>query len=359
MKKLLPALVALLAILVQEPIARAQGTITIALAQSVDINGRPLAGCFLYLYQVGTVATLQAVFSDPGLTNLLPNPLTCDQTGRLPMFYLASGSIHPRLTDAAGVVVVDIPSMLVIGPSGGGGGGGATVDPTTIFATGDIKFKASNETLVGWVKMNAQTIGNPTSGATQRANNDTQNLFVYLWGQCPQTHCPVSGTRGASGLADFNASKTIALPDWRSRGPVGLDDMGNTPAGILQTSNMTGSDLPTTPNGIGGEANHALVTAELAAHSHTISDPGHDHPINQNAAAYNLNYAVPPGSVQISQPVTASISMGNAKSPAGCTPGLNCTTTTGTGITGTNPTGSGIGHNTMPPFMLGSWYMKL
>ena len=83
MKKLLPALVALLAILVQEPIARAQGTITIALAQSVDINGRPLAGCFLYLYQVGTVATLQAVFSDPGLTNLLPNPLTCDQSGRL------------------------------------------------------------------------------------------------------------------------------------------------------------------------------------------------------------------------------------------------------------------------------------
>jgi len=316
---------------------RAQGTITIALAQSVDINGRPLAGCLLYLYVVGTVATLQPVFSDPALTLQLPNPLSCDQTGRLPMFYVASGSIHPRLTDASGVVVFDYPSMLVIGPSGGGGGGGGTVDPTAIASTGDIKFRATSETLTGWVKLNGQTIGSATSGATGRANADTQNLFVYLWGNCPNAHCAVSGGRGATGLADFSANKTITLLDWRSRSPVGLDDMGSSPAGILQSSNVTsgGGDGPTTPNATGGEANHTLTVAELAAHTHTITDPGHTH--------------------------SGSVGSGGFLAAAGSFGAPNGNFAIGTSTTGItiNNTGSGTAHNNMIPFSLGTWFIKL
>jgi hypothetical protein len=36
----------------------------------------------------------------------------------------------------------------------------------------------TSEVVTGWVKLNATTIGSATSGATQRANSDTQNLFV-------------------------------------------------------------------------------------------------------------------------------------------------------------------------------------
>ena len=107
-------------------------------------------------------------------------------------------------------------------------------------STGDIKFRATAEILAGWVKMNQTTIGSATSGASQRANNDTQNLFVYLWNNCPNTHCPVSSGRGANGLADFSANKTMTLPDMRSRMPFGRDQMEATgAAGRLLASNVT------------------------------------------------------------------------------------------------------------------------
>src|SRR6185437_5878883 len=98
------------------------------------------------------------------------NPAVCDQSGRVPMFWLPSGLVHVRLTDSSGVVQVDT-TMQVLGPSSGGGGGGSTIDPTTIAATGDIKYRATNESLTGWVILNGQPIGSATSGASQRANS--------------------------------------------------------------------------------------------------------------------------------------------------------------------------------------------
>lgn len=260
------------------------GQVPFALTQQIDVNGRPLAGCLLYIYQVGTTATLQNAFSDFGLTQTLPNPIQCDQTGRLPNFYLADGQVHVRLTDSGGLVQVDIPVLQVVGPSTGGGGGGS-VDPNTIASVGDVKFRPTSEILPGWVKLNGLTIGSPTSGATQRANADTQALFIYLWNNCTDAHCPVIGGRGASGLSDFNANKQITLPDWRGRHPMGLDDMGRAAAGRIIASNVTsgGGDDMTTPMASGGEANHTLITNEIPAHGHTysgttsIQSNGHTH----------------------------------------------------------------------------------
>src|SRR5262245_12583154 len=167
---------------------KAQGVIPIALQQVINANGQPVAGALLYVYQAGTVATPQNAFADPGLTIRLSNPLVADATGRLPMFYLANGSVHVSLTDAAGEVIFYYPTMLVIGASGGASSGGS-VDPTTIASTGDVKFRPTTESLAGWVKMNGQTIGSATSGASGRANADTQSLFVYLWTNCTNAHC--------------------------------------------------------------------------------------------------------------------------------------------------------------------------
>jgi hypothetical protein len=335
MKRLYAALVGLL----MPSLAMAAGTIPVALTQQFNINGQPLSGALLYIYQVGTVATPQNSFVDFGLTTTNPWPLQADATGRIPMFYLADGQVHVRLTDSTGVVIFDYPTMQVVGPSTGGGGGGGGVDPTSIATTGDIKFRATTEFVTGWVKLNAQTIGSATSGATQRANADTQALFLYLWTNCPDAHCPVLGGRGATALADFQANKQITLLDWRARTPVGLDDMGNSAAGRMLASNVTsgGGDTVTTANATGGEANHALVTAELAAHNHTITDPGHTHTTNANATTAGANAA----------------SGGNV---------LGVTATgTGSSTTGitVNNTGSGTAHNTMMPFVLGSWLMKL
>lgn len=64
----------------------------------------------------------------------------------------------------------------------------------------------------GWVLMDDGTIGNASSGATTRANADTEDLFTELWNSCADSECPVSSGRGASAAADFAANKTIQLP---------------------------------------------------------------------------------------------------------------------------------------------------
>jgi len=337
-------LIAALFLLWSSPVF-AQGVINIALAQQVNANGIPLAGALLYVYQVGTVATPQNTFQDFGLTLPNPWPLAADSTGRIPMFYLANGQVHVRLTDATGVVIFDYPTMQVVGPSGGGGGGGGSIDPTSIASTGDIKFRATGETITGWVKVNAQTIGSASSGATGRANADTQNLFVYLWANCTNAHCPVLGGRGATALADFNANKQLTLPDFRGRAPAGLDDMGASAAGRIASSNVTsgGGDTQTTPLATGGEANHVLTVGELATHNHTATDSGHTHPYTFNAIA---NAAGGGGNASVTglAPTGAAFGTSVASGTANITVANN---------------GSGTAHNTMAPFALGSFYIKL
>lgn len=342
MRRLFSA-IALLCALVSP--ALSAGSIPIALSQQFNANGQPLISCQLYLYQVGTVATPQTAYQDTGLSQALPWPVTCDSNGRLPMFYLADGSVHPRLTDSAGVVQFDYPSMLVIGPSSGGGGG-STVDPTAIASTGDIKFRPTSEALAGWTKLNGQTIGSASSGASGRANADTLNLFTYFWQNCTDAHCPVLTGRGASAAADFAANKQLTVPDWRARIPVGLDDMGNTPAGILKTVNMAGSDTVTTPGGLGGQAVHSLAMPELPASPAPFN--GTVLPtLNGNQVALAVpngttgsGFSGAPGGARVLSP--ADLQVFDTKS-----------------ISNSANLGSGTALNVMNTFALGTWYCKL
>lgn len=75
----------------------------------------------------------------------------------------------------------------------------------------------------GWVFANGGTIGKTGSGASTRANDDTQSLFELIWNSISDSECPVTGGRGASASADFSSGKLIALPDSRGRTSVGKD----------------------------------------------------------------------------------------------------------------------------------------
>lgn len=326
--------------------ACAQGTVPLAMTQQINSNGQPLAGCLLYIYQAGTVATFQNSYQDFGLSIPNPNPLTCDQTGRIPMFWLANGLIHIRLTDSTGVVQLDT-TMQVLGPSSGSGGGGSTVDPTTIAATGDVKYRLTSETLTGWVTLNGLTIGSAVSGASGRANPDTQNLFVYLWTNCTNAHCAVSGGRGSTALADFNANKTITLPDMRDRSPVGRDCMGSTCVGGLLSSNISsGGDGVDTPYATGGAANPIIGLANLpnvnfavtipagqGSHTHTIS--GFNNPTFTGSGSSDWGWYNNGGTVTTSAATLPQM--------------------TGTAASG----GSGTPFGTIGPLALVTWYMKL
>lgn len=124
----------------------------------------------------------------------------------------------------------------------------------------------------GYVLASGKTIGNASSGASERANADTEALFVLLWNSWSNTELPIqdsSGnptTRGASASADFAADKRLPLPDLRGRIPVGKDDMGGTTAG-----RMTVAVSGTTLGASGGGEVHTLVVSEMPVHSHNLA----------------------------------------------------------------------------------------
>lgn len=242
------------------------GSISLSLSQQFDELGNPLSGGKLFFIQAGTTSTPQNAYYDTALTLPLPNPVTLDAAGRVPAFYLADGQIKVRLTSSTGVTQIEQDNLLVIGPSSGGGGGG-TVDPTTVFQTGDCLWLDIQGTRTGWVRDNGRTIGSASSGATERANADTSALFVYLWNTFSNTICPVSTGRGANAAADFAANKTITMPDKRGYVPGGLDDMGNSAASRYANVPVVSGDA-TTAGSVLGEATHTLLTAEVPAHDH-------------------------------------------------------------------------------------------
>jgi hypothetical protein len=89
--------------------------------------------------------------------------------------------------------------------------------------TGSVQAFRSKTAPNGWVLEDGKTIGNAGSGATGRANADTEALFTHLWSQFTnaeliiQTSGGAASTRGASAAADFAANKRMPLFDSRTR----------------------------------------------------------------------------------------------------------------------------------------------
>lgn len=128
---------------------------------------------------------------------------------------------------------------------------------TTSFTTGDVKLTLKTTADAGWVMFNDGTIGNASSGATTRANADTEALFTLLWNNVTNTYAAVSGGRGASAAADFAANKTIALTKMLGRA------LAIAGSGASLSSRALGETV--------GAETHALSVAEMPSHSHTTS----------------------------------------------------------------------------------------
>jgi hypothetical protein len=205
------------------------GSISLSLSQQFDELGRPLSDGRLYIYDSGTT-TPQNAYEDSGLTNAHPWPVELDSAGRIPQLYFDDGSISIRLADRYDVTQIAADGVLVIGPSTTTGGG-STVDPATLLQTGWIQPIYGTGVVTGFVRLNGRSIGIGGSGATERANADTQALWVYLYNA--DANLAVSGGRSGVALTDYNAGKVLSLPDFRGKAIAGLDDMGSAPAGVL------------------------------------------------------------------------------------------------------------------------------
>jgi len=140
------------------------------------------------------------------------------------------------------------------------------------FATGDLLATLSSAARTGWILGDGRTIGDASSGATNRANADTLNLYTLLWNAYADSICPVSTGRGASAAADFAAHKTIQILDFRGRSISFKDNMGGTTAGRLTTAG--GGVDGVTLGASGGTETHTLTAAQMPSHSHTATYDG-------------------------------------------------------------------------------------
>lgn len=201
-------------------------------------------------------------------------------------------------------------------------------------ARNDIKFRPTNESLSGWLKLVGTTIGSVSSGASQLAAAVALGAYTWTWTNFSNTQCPVIGGRGGSALADFNANKPITVLDMRGYGIIGMDIGGTTRLnGVPATSGNS-----TTAGSLLGENLHPLITGELAAHGHGITDPSHSHTM---AAVVNIST----GSSFVQ----------------GAVPGAGAGTNTSSSTTGivVNNAGSGTAHNNVQNSIIGTFYLKL
>ncbi len=131
---------------------------------------------------------------------------------------------------------------------------GALLGTYAPWSTGDVKLTLKSVADTSWVLMNDGTIGNAASGATTRANADTEALFTLLWTNIIDAWAPVSTGRGASAAADYAANKTITLPRTLGRA------LAVSGSGATLTARVLGEYL--------GAETHTLVTGEMPSHAH-------------------------------------------------------------------------------------------
>jgi microcystin-dependent protein len=320
----------------------------LGLSQQISSSGSPLSGALLYIYQANS-STPVTTYEDFALGTEQSFPIVADSAGRLPQIWVADGSYRARLTTSAGVEVFDEASVTAIGASSGSSSGSGS-SAANGFETGDTMWVPVAGTRTGWVRLNGRTIGSGSSSGTERASSDTQSLFEYLWNNFSNTLCPVSGGRGATAAADFGANKTIATYDMRSRSPFGLDDMGNTAAAIIAGGTPTAISTGGAETVTIAQANlpsYNLSTASLTGSVSTAISNGTNVVRNLSNDDFGT-FSADAGATDVFDNVS-----GADESTLSLTSG---TVTFG----GSVPSGgSGTATNKMPPYMLGTWYIRL
>jgi microcystin-dependent protein len=251
---------------------------------------------------------------------------------------MASGSIIGRLTAGAGAFE-EIPISAYMANLLASADANALAGALGLFTTGDVKYSFAGGTPAGWLVMsnvtNLQTIGSAASGATLRANADTQALYVMLYTNLSDALAPVSGGRSGNAVNDFNANKTLSIPQLAGKSPMGAGAAGG---GLSARANGTTY----------GEENHTLTVNELATHYHTaaIYDPTHTHSHNCYGVA------------------SSSTGGGAFGVPTAGTPTINANATgvrinSSNGLDTTYSNGGNAAHNTIHPVIALNVWVKL
>lgn len=208
-----------------------------------------------------------------------------------------------------------------------------------VRATGDLQVDGAASANTVTTSSTITSSGNVTVNApAQFVGNGTVPLGgIIMW----------SGTVPPTGWLICNGQTSAGgyrTPDLRGRFVVGYDPGAgdyNQPGNLSRT---TGT--PAYVNGImGGAASVALTIAQLPAHSHGITDPGHTHD-------HTDTYANNVGESTTSSGLSWNIYR------QGTTDASRTTTSSGTGIS-INNTGSGGAHENRPPYYVLAFIMRV
>jgi microcystin-dependent protein len=333
--------------------------------------GQVQYGAKAYFFEAGTT-TPKLTYKDPNYSQEHTHPVVVDGEGNFPAIYVGTGDYDIRLVDSAGVVIGSLSQLQgAVSDETEVPEDPEDVDATKLLQTGDIKIRYDSGVLTGWVRANGRSIGSSSSGASERANADTEALFLHLWAKDP--NLTVLPSRGASAAADWAANKTIALPDFRGRAITGLDDMGNTAAGLLSGVSFT-SGSATTLGAKAGVSTVTLTTAQMPAHSHTATETtegGHSHTFSATTSSngnHNHDYTAPTNIVTGHPSGSESSELrGPNRSLSTSTDGAHTHTVSGTTSTtlGHQHTitiasiGGGEAHSNVQPSFLITIYIKL
>lgn len=242
--------------------------------QPVFLRGVIQIGAQIEVFDAGTL-TPRTAYGDGLAGSPLAQPILTDGNGCIPSFWLVGNPYKVRIIAPNGVQIREVDNLPGDVASGGGGGGGSTGN----LVTGDMQWNYGTSVITGRVRANGKSIGNLLSGASELASATALNLFTWLWNADP--NLAVSGGRGVSALADWNANHTIALPDFNGRAPRCIDGMGSSVTGRL-TGGTFASGNATTLGSAGGTATETLLLAQIPAHQHTFT--------TQNSAAHSHTF---------------------------------------------------------------------
>ena len=225
--------------------------------QSLQEYGKPLVGAKVYIYESGTT-TPKTVFKDFQCQVAHARPILTNAQGRIPPIYVGSGVYRVRILRPDNVPFEDVDGIVgtVLEDGGSGSDPGQTyplTDENSVLITGDVIWSYRSGPRPGFTPCNGGTIGQATSGASNIAvgvpSNQIQpvgsafSLFKHLWESDPDLPICASDVdvpRGGTALADWDANRTIRVPDLRGRALFGLDNMSNASANCAQiTTQLT------------------------------------------------------------------------------------------------------------------------
>lgn len=306
----------------------------------LDPNGAPRSGAKAYFFNAGTT-TPRTVYQDSALGLSHDHPVVANSSGSFPPVFLPGGSFRLRITTADDVTLWDVDGISApIAESPEVPEGDTPIE--FLARTGDYKFRHGTGAHSGWVRANGRTIGNASSGATERASADAEALFLYLWNA--DTTLPVLGGRGANAASDWAGAKAITLPDLRLRGLIGMASMGGSVSTLIPAATFDNSENGDILGATVGLGAVSITVEQLPPHGHTGSTDGagsHQHAYIDGSGVDGGGYQAGAG--------RAVQNIARATDPAGFH---------AHGFT-TNNTGSNQGHPNVQPSLVATCYLKL